>query len=124
MSDNLLLLRQPAPYAALHTVADAVDYCQCDRGPVIGVVTYTESRMWFFPVGTRNGDNPESSPELCCVDCLAETAQRIASGTVLTERQAVARERTEETNVLRQRSQISVAAQSRQTSPSKGDQVT
>ncbi|MEV2259126.1 hypothetical protein AB0J13_10760 [Streptomyces anulatus] len=124
MSDNLLLLRQPAQTPALHPVGDGVDYCQCDRGPVIGVVTYTESRMWFFPVGTRNGDNPEGSTELCCVDCLAETAQRIASGAVLAERQAAVRERVEKTSTLRQRSQISVAAQPRQTSPSKGDQVT
>ncbi|MFF2731742.1 hypothetical protein ACFVS9_28025 [Streptomyces sp. NPDC058008] len=124
MSDNLLLLHQPTQAPPLRAVFDAVDYCQCDRGPVIGVVTYTESRMWFFPVGTRNGDNPEGSPELCCVDCLAETAQRIASGAVLAERQAVARERAEETSALRQRSQISVADWPRQTSPSKGDQVT
>ncbi|MGW1468519.1 hypothetical protein ACWCPT_29755 [Streptomyces sp. NPDC002308] len=124
MSDDLLLLHPATQAPPLRAVVDAVDYCQCDRGPVIGVVTYTESRMWFFPVGTRNGDNPEGSPELCCVDCLAETAQRIASGTVLAERQAEARERAEGAGVLRQRSQISVAAQPRQTSPSKGDQVT
>ena len=124
MSENLLLLHQSAQAPALRPVANTVDYCQCDRGPVIGAVTYTENRMWFSPVGTPKGDNPERSSELCCIDCVADTAQRIASGAVLTERQAAARERSEEMNVLRQRSKISVAAESRQTSPSKGDQVT
>lgn len=80
--------------------------------------------MWFFPAGSRNGDATEASPDLRCVDCVAETAERLANGEIAqdfrTEREA---RQSEMLDALRP-SQISVVPQPRQTSPSKGDRLT
>lgn len=124
MSENLLLLHQPAELSPLRVVADAVDYCQCNRGPVIGVVSHTQDRMWFFPLGSRTGDDVEHSPELRCLDCVADTAQRLASGAIAAEYKAASLAHVEALHASQRASQISVAPQPRQTSPSKGDQVT
>jgi hypothetical protein len=68
---------------ALPTNAEPVDYCQCGRGPVIGVVSYTDTRLRFYsledwycrPLG-------EAAADLRCVDCLADAALDVATGVV------------------------------------------
>lgn len=116
------LRRTQAPDGALLT-ADLADYCPCGRGPVIGVVTYTSSRMYFFPAGSRTGEDAEHAPELACLDCVADTAADVASGAVRDRMQAEAVELRTAQAALTRRSQISVADHPRQTSPSKGDRL-
>lgn len=102
----------------------ACDVCECGRGRVIGRLTYTDSRMWFSPLGTRNGDSTEHAADLRCVDCVAETAAELANGQILERLRAEGAEVRAERAAAQRRSQISVADQPRQTSPIEGDQMT
>ncbi|MEU1134450.1 hypothetical protein ABZ383_32095 [Streptomyces sp. NPDC005900] len=106
------------------SATEPLDYCLCGRGPVVGVVTYTSSRMWFFPLGSRTGDDAERAAELACLDCVADTAADVASGSIRNRMHAEAVKQHAQKTALVRRSQISVADHPRQTSPETGDQMT
>lgn len=125
MSTRVRDLHRTSPLTAQIAVGpEPLDYCQCTRGPVIGVVSYTNDRMWFFPISSRNGDHVEGSSDLRCLDCVADVADRLASGGIADEYRAASQARENELRASQRRSQISVADQPRQTPPVEGDQVT
>ena len=99
--------------------------CLCGRGEAIGTCIATANRLWFRAFA----DSPAAYhlsrvTDWACVDCVADAALDVANGVVRERMREQGRERAEELRALALRSQISVADQPRQTSPSKGDQVT
>lgn len=99
--------------------------CLCGRGQAIGTCVTTATRLWFRAFHEQPAAyHLERVLDWVCVDCLADAALDVADGSVRNRMRAVSRERAEELQALTLRSQISVADQPRQTSPSKGDQVT
>lgn len=124
MSTNLYQLHPAAPEPRLRAVGQAVDYCECGRGPVIGRVSYGADQMRFFPVGTLKGDDHEDAADLRCIDCVAETATKVAVGEAKGELRSLAMEVREKQIALLRRSQVSVANPSRQDPPTEGAGMT
>jgi formate-dependent nitrite reductase cytochrome c552 subunit len=90
------------------TIADAhplgtepVDYCQCGRGPVIGVfalrVGGSNDRLAFFPLSSVYSSLPEVAADLCCLDCVTDAVADFASGKTNAELQEQARQRRQMT---------------------------
>lgn len=81
------------------TNAEPVDYCQCGRGPVIGVfglrVGGSNDRLAFFPLGSVYASLPEVAADLCCLDCVTDAVADLASGKTNAELQELARQRRE-----------------------------
>lgn len=77
-------LRRTATVDAQPANAEPVDYCQCGRGPVIGVfavrVGGVNDRLGFFPLGSLYASLQEVADELCCLDCVTEAVADLASG--------------------------------------------
>lgn len=93
------------------TNAEPVDYCQCGRGPVIGVVTYTDTRMWFFSLEDYYCRHlGEAAADLRCVDCLADAALNVATGVVREQMREKARERAAEMDALTRTNEMRKAA--------------
>ena len=63
--------------------ADHGGDCLCGRGPAVGTLTWTSGRMHFraFHDGPAYWHH-ENSADWVCLDCVADTAARIASGEV------------------------------------------
>lgn len=68
--------------------------CTCGRGPTIGTLTFTASRMWLrvFHDGPA-AFHLERADDWVCVDCIADTAIAVATGEVRAAIRRVARER-------------------------------
>jgi hypothetical protein len=79
-----------------------VDYCQCGRGPVIGVVSYTDTRLRFYSLEAwycrHLGD---AAADLRCIDCLTDAAMDVANGVVRERMREQARERAAQLEALR-----------------------
>lgn len=98
--------RRTTTVDAQPTGAEPVDYCQCNRGPVIGVVTYTDTRLHFFSLEDRHTRTHHDAAYLRCVDCLADAAMDIASGAVRERMRESARQRGEEMDALMRRNEM------------------
>ena len=86
---------------------EPLDYCQCNRGPVIGVVTYTDTRLQFFSLEDWYCRHlGEAAADLRCVDCLADAAMDIANGVVRERMRESARRRGEEMDALMRRNEM------------------
>ena len=68
--------------------------CLCLRGPAVGTLTHTSGRMHFraFHDGPPSWHH-ENSADWACLDCVADTAARIASGEVREDMRRIGRER-------------------------------
>jgi hypothetical protein len=76
------------------TNAEPVDYCQCGRGPVIGVVSFTDTRLRFYSLADWYCRHlGEAAADLRCVDCLADAALDVANGVVREQMREKSRER-------------------------------
>jgi hypothetical protein len=80
--------------------AEPVDYCQCNRGPVIGIVQYDDQQLWFFSLENWHARTHHDAADLRCVDCLAESAQAVADGVIREQMREVARKRAAEMEAL------------------------
>lgn len=98
--------RQVTDVVAEPLEAEAVDYCQCNRGPVIGVVTYTDTRLQFFSLEDWHVRTHQDAANLRCVDCLADVAMDIATGVVRERSRESARQRGEEMDALMRRNEM------------------
>jgi hypothetical protein len=125
----------------------AADYCECNRGPVIGIVQYTDRQVRFFSLDSWQASTHHDAADLRCVDCLAEAALAVANGTVRERMQKLSRQRAEgmqalmRTNAMRREAGLPIvpaiipegndwpltqtsAPVPAQTLPTDGDQVT
>lgn len=85
---------------------EPLDYCQCNRGPVIGIVTYTDTRLQFFSLEDWHARTHHDAADLRCVDCLADAAMDIANGVVRERMREAARQRGEEMDALMRRNEM------------------
>lgn len=87
--------------------AEPLDYCQCGRGVVIGVVSYTDTRLRFYsledwycrPLG-------EAAVDLRCVDCLADAALDVATGVIRERMQEQSRERAAQFEAIQRQNEM------------------
>ncbi len=64
--------------------------CECGRGPVIGTLTWTGTRMNFRAFhGGPSVFHDENAADGACVDCVADTAVAVASGEVREHMRAI-----------------------------------
>ena len=98
--------RDAATSEAEPTDAEPLDYCQCNRGPVVGVVTYTDTRLQFFSLEDRHARSHQDAANLRCIDCLADAAMDIANGVVRARMRESARQRGEEMDALMRRNEM------------------
>jgi hypothetical protein len=79
-----------------------VDYCQCNRGPVIGVVSCTDTRLRFYSLEDWYCRHlGEAAADLRCIDCLTDAALDVANGVIRERMRQMARERAEQMKELR-----------------------
>ena len=62
--------------------AESVDYCECGRGPVVGLLTYTNSRALFRTAADGTPAHDQGAADLRCLDCVADAVAAVASGEV------------------------------------------
>jgi hypothetical protein len=58
------------------------DDCQCGRGPVVGLLTYTNSRVLFRAAEEGTPVRDQSAADLRCLDCATDAIAAVASGEV------------------------------------------
>jgi len=93
------------------TNAEPVDYCQCGRGPVIGVVSYNDTRLRFYSLEDWYCRHlGEAAADLRCVDCLADAALDVANGVVRERMRQRARDRAAELDALMRQNEMRHAA--------------
>ena len=63
-------------------VSEGTDDCECGRGPVVGLLTYTNSRVLFRAVDEGAPARDLSAADLRCLDCVADAVAAVASGEV------------------------------------------
>jgi formate-dependent nitrite reductase cytochrome c552 subunit len=86
--------------------AEPVDYCQCNRGPVIGAVIAYTDHLLFFPLSNKKAEWPENVTYLRCVDCLADISMDVTNGVIEERMKKLARERAESMAVLMRRNEM------------------
>lgn len=99
-------VRQLPTVDAQPTGAEPLDYCQCNRGPVIGIVTYTDTRLQFFSLEDRHARTHHDAANLRCIDCLADAAMDIANGVVCEQMRESTRQRGAEMDALMRRNEM------------------
>lgn len=62
--------------------SSASDDCQCGRGPVVGLLTFTSSRVLFRAADEGTPRRDQSAADLRCLDCVADAVAEVASGDV------------------------------------------
>jgi hypothetical protein len=76
---------------------DPVDYCECNRGPVIGAIGLraggSNDRLSFFPLGSIYANISEFAEDLRCLDCVTEAVSDLASGKTVAEMEEITRQR-------------------------------
>jgi hypothetical protein len=93
------------------TNAEPVDYCQCGRGPVIGVVSYNDTRLRFYSLEDWYCRHlGEAAADLRCIDCLADTALDVANGVVGERMREQSRERAEKIEAIQRQNEMRRAA--------------
>lgn len=79
---------------------EATDYCECNRGAVIGAVIAYADRVLFFPLSNKKAEWPDNVTYLRCIDCLADISMDVANGVVEERMREAARQRAEEMDAL------------------------
>ena len=64
------------------SLAEPVDYCQCGRGEVVGLLSYTNSRVLFRTAVEGTPTRDQGAADLRCLDCVADAIAEVASGEV------------------------------------------
>lgn len=82
------------------TQAEPLDYCECNRGPVIGAVIAYADQVRFFPLSNTKAQWPDNVTYLRCVDCLADISLDVANGVVKERMREKAQERAVEIDAL------------------------
>lgn len=73
--------------------SEATDDCECGRGPVVGLLTYTNSRVLFRAADEGTPVRDLSAADLRCLDCVADAVAAVASGKVWERMKAEGRKR-------------------------------
>lgn len=91
--------------------AEPVDYCQCGRGPVIGVVSYTATRLLFHSLDDSYCRHlGEAAADLRCADCLTDAALDVANGVIRGQMREKGRERAEQIEAIQRQNEMRRAA--------------
>jgi hypothetical protein len=93
-------LRRTTTPDAPASQAEPQDYCQCGRGPVIGVVITYADRVIFWPLRNPKASWSDYAADVRCIDCLADTSMDVANGVVEEQMREMARERAAEMDAL------------------------
>jgi hypothetical protein len=89
------------------TNAEPVDYCQCGRGAVIGVVSYTDTRLRFYSLEDWYCRHlGEAAADLRCIDCLADAAMDVANGVVREQMRKKAQERAAQIEAIQRQNEM------------------
>lgn len=94
------LRRTAPPDVSTPQGPEPLDYCECNRGPVIGSVIVYADQLRFFPLSNRKAELGENVLYLRCVDCVADISMDVANGVIRDRMQKLARERAEEMAAL------------------------
>ncbi|MFF8544748.1 hypothetical protein ACF060_31180 [Streptomyces werraensis] len=86
--------------------SEPLDYCQCNRGPVIGSVIAYPDHFLFFPLSNPKATFPENVVHLRCVDCVADISQDVATGVIEQQMKEMARQRAEDMTALMRRNEM------------------
>lgn len=85
---------------------EPLDYCQCNRGPVVGIVQYNDRQLWFFSLESRQARTHHDAADLRCGDCLTEAAQAVANGVIRDQMREVSRQRASEVEALMRQNEM------------------
>ncbi|MFD9004483.1 hypothetical protein ACFV0T_26580 [Streptomyces sp. NPDC059582] len=84
-----------------------MDYCQCGRGQVIGVVSYTGTRLMFLSLEDSYCRHlGEAAADLRCVDCLTDAALDVANGVIREQMRKASRERAEQIEAIQRQNEM------------------
>jgi len=72
-------------------VSPPLDECQCGRGPVVGLLTHTDSRVLFRAAEEGTPKRDQSAADLRCLDCVADAVAAVASGEARERMRSMAR---------------------------------
>ena len=72
---------------------EGTDDCECGRGPVVGLLTYTNSRVLFRAADEGAPARDQSAADLRCLDCVADAVAAVAGGEVWERMKAEGRAR-------------------------------
>lgn len=87
--------------------AEPLDYCQCGRGVVIGVVSYNDTRLRFYSLQDWYCQHlGEAAVDLRCIDCLADAAMDVANGVVREQMRAKAQERAAQLEAIQRQNEM------------------
>lgn len=87
--------------------AEPLDYCQCGRGVVIGVVSYNDTRLRFYSLEDWYCRHlGEAAADLRCVDCLADAALDVANGVVRERMREQSRERAAQIEAIQRKNEM------------------
>jgi len=87
--------------------AEQLDYCQCGRGEVIGVVSYNDTRLTFYSLHDWYCRHlGEAAADLRCVDCLADAALDVANGVVRERMREQSRERAAQIEAIQRQNEM------------------
>lgn len=100
------LRRTASPNISTPQAPEPLDYCECNRGPVIGSVIAYADHVLFFPLSNKKAESPENVVYLRCVDCIADISLDVANGGVRERMRKLARERAEEMDALRRTNEM------------------
>lgn len=56
------------------------DVCECGRGPIVGLLTVTASRVLFRTADEGTPTHDQGAADLRCLDCVADAVAEVASG--------------------------------------------
>jgi hypothetical protein len=90
MIENLLA---PDTATPLRAVSEDPDYCQCGRGVVIGLLSYTNSRVLFRTADEGTVTRDQAAADLRCLDCVADVIAEVASGEAARRMREIAQSR-------------------------------
>jgi len=80
--------------------AEPLDYCECNRGVVIGAVIAYADHLRFFPLSNKKAEWSDNVTYLRCIDCLADISMDVANGVIKEQMREVGRQRAEEMDAL------------------------
>ncbi|MFW3477385.1 hypothetical protein [Streptomyces microflavus] len=94
------LRRTATAKSSLAGQPEPLDYCECNRGPVIGAVVAYTDHVLFFPLSNKKAEYPENVAYLRCVDCLTDTSLDVANGVIEAQVKEMVRQRAVEMDAL------------------------
>lgn len=90
MVENLL---RPDAATHLRVISEDPDYCECGRGVVVGLLSYTNSRVLFRTAAEGTPTRDQAAADLRCLDCVADAIAEVASGEVARRMREAAKSR-------------------------------